>query len=199
MSAVAKGAAGVSRIFLSYRKDDAGFAAASIAHGLDERFGPGTVFHDNSSLRAGTIYPTAIREALRRCGILVALIGPSWLTLADTNGRRRIDNPKDWVRIELHTAFERGIPVVPLLLDDAVLPSPNELPPDIGGLAVSQTCQVRGSHFGHDLDGLADQLGGRVATGVGDRAGWTQINQPRDNGVVYGSQGTQNIINRAAP
>jgi hypothetical protein len=183
----------VSQIFVSYRRDDDAYAAAGIAAGLARRFGAGGVFMDSRSMPAGTVYPKAIRRALRRCDVLVAVIGPAWLGLANGSGRR-IDDPADWVRLELRTAFERGIPVVPTLLDGAVLPAVGELPGDIRQLALSQFWHVRGQSFEADVDALATQVGGsedRSAAG-----GWTQVNTANGNGVVYASQGgTQHIVN----
>ncbi len=180
----------MSQIFVSYRRHDDAYAAAGIAAGLVARFGADGVFMDTRSMVAGTVYPKAIRKALGRCDVLVAVIGPAWLGLANGSGRR-IDDPADWVRIELRTAFERGIPVVPTLLDGAVLPGVHDLPDDIRGLALSQFWHVRGTSFEADVDALAAQLGAGTQP-----TGWTQVNNASGNGVVYASQGgTQHIVN----
>jgi hypothetical protein len=179
---------GVSRIFVSYRSDDSAYPAAGLAGELGRWFGADRVFLDSRSLRAGAVYPPAIRAALHRCTALVAVIGPNWLA------GRRIDDPKDWVRIELRAAFKRGITVVPTLLDGATMPRADQLPRDVATLALSQFRYVRGRSFEADVEVLAHELGARRQQ---SGATWTQHNEPRDGGVVYASQGgTQHIINR---
>jgi hypothetical protein len=178
---------GVSRIFVSYRSDDSAYPAAGLAAELGRWFGADQVFLDSRSLRAGAVYPPAIRAALQRCTALVAVIGPSWLA------GRRIDDPQDWVRIELRAAFERGITVVPTLLDGATMPGADELPRDVAKLALSQFRYVRGRSFETDVQVLAHDLGARRQQSSG--ATWIQHNEPR-GGVVYASQGTQHIHNR---
>jgi hypothetical protein len=176
----------VARIFVSYRRDDSAYAAVGIAAGLARSFGSDQVFLDSTSIQAGGVYPATIRTALRQCAALVAVIGPRWMV------DRRIDDPRDWVRVELRTAFDRGIPVVPVLLDTATLPTTGELPHDVAKLALSQYRHVRGASLDADVDALAQALG--AAQPDHPKGTWHQYNQPRDGGVVYASQGTQNII-----
>lgn len=150
--------ASVAEVFISYRVDDAAYAAAAIEERLVQRLGPAQVFRDCVGMSPGARYPQAIREVLHRCAAMVAVIGPAWLTLTDLEGRRRIDNPRDWVRMELAAALRRGIYLVPLLLDRARMPVPDDLPGDIDGLALRQYATVRHAHLAHDVDRVADAL-----------------------------------------
>jgi hypothetical protein len=150
--------AAVLRLFVSYRIDDSVYATAAIADRLGQVFGPENVFRDRDALALGAIYPTKIRRALERCDTVLAVVGPSWLEIRDSSGQRCLDNPQDWVRTELRMAFERDIPVVPVLLDDTPLPDPRRLPADITALSLSTYWQVRHQSFESDIRGLIDGL-----------------------------------------
>jgi hypothetical protein len=150
-------------VFINYRVADNPFGAAGIGDALAGRFGATKVFRDCVSLDAGIQYPTAIREALARSDVLVAIVGPQWLTLLDeVTGERLIDREHDWVRRELVWARERNIGVVPVLLVDtparAIQPKANELPPDIRWFAHVQAFEFSHRRFGVDLNRLATRL-----------------------------------------
>lgn len=146
------------RLFVSYRVDDSVHAVIAIADRLAGRFGPDNVFRDRDSLPLGALYPRRIRRALERSDTVLAMIGPLWLDIRDTSGRRRLDHPRDWVRTELSMAFERDIPVIPVLLEETPLPKPDQLPPDIEKLSLSSYCQVRHRSFESDVRGLIEGL-----------------------------------------
>lgn len=148
----------VHRLFVSYRNDDSVYAAAAIADRLIRFFGSDNVFRDRDALALGEVYPSRIQRALERCDTVLAVIGRSWLEIRDGAGQRCLDNPEDWVRTELRMAFERRIPVVPVLLDDAPLPDPAHLPDDIRVLPLSTYWQVRHQSFESDVRGLIDGL-----------------------------------------
>jgi TIR domain len=152
------GKASAPRLFVSYRIGDSVYATAAIADRLSDAFGPGNVFRDRDSLALGAVYPAKIRRALERCDIVLAVVGPSWLEIRDEAGHRCLDNAQDWVRTELRMAFERDIPVVPVLLDDTPVPDPARLPDDIRVLSLCTYWQVRHQSFESDLRGLADGL-----------------------------------------
>jgi hypothetical protein len=121
-------------IFVSYRTDDSAHAAIAISDQLARYLGRAHVFRDRDSL-----YPRRIRRALERSATVLAVIGGHWLDARDARGRRRIDSPGDWVRLELRMAFERAIPVVPVLVDQTPLPTRSQLPEDIQLLSLSTT------------------------------------------------------------
>src|SRR6516165_8465034 len=106
-------------IFLSYRREDAAPYARLLQFQLDERFPKARVFMDLDSIEPGLDFAEVIEEAVGSCVVLVALIGRQWATLADKEGRRRLDNPGDFARFEIRTALERGVRVVPVLVDGA--------------------------------------------------------------------------------
>ncbi|MGH3875578.1 MAG: toll/interleukin-1 receptor domain-containing protein [Actinophytocola sp.] len=146
------------RLFVSYRINDSVYATAGIADRLARHFGRENVFRDRDTLALGAMYPTSIRRALERCDTVLAVIGSAWLEIRDSSGQRCLDNPRDWVRTELRMAFERGIPVVPVLLDDTPLPDPSRLPDDLAPLTLCTFWQVRHQSFDSDVRGLIDGL-----------------------------------------
>lgn len=176
------------RIFLSYRIKDSVHATASISSLLARHYGEENVFRDRDSLPLGALYPRRIRREVERADVVLAVIGPNWLTIKNKNGVRCLDDERDWVRTELRMAFERDIQVVPVLLDDTPLPDPALLPADIALLSLSMYWQVRHRTFESDVRGLIDTLEGgeqaRPASG-----GPSQTNTATHGGNVYANQG----------
>jgi len=151
------------RVFISYRSNDEPAAAAMLYTWLGAQFGKECVFRDYDSMQAGEHYPTAIRDALEHASILVAVIGPRWLTLTEScSGLRLIDRPDDWVRMEITTALRRQIPVVPVLLKDTPAgttpPMPADLPADMRPLATVQAFNLRQRRLGEDSALLTERL-----------------------------------------
>jgi hypothetical protein len=148
----------VGGVFINYRTIDDPLGAASIHDRLALSFGRDNVFRDCVSLTPGEHYPSAIRTALANAAVLVAVIGPRWLTLTDDTAVRLIDREQDWVREELAVAFTAGIPVLPVLLKDtpanAIMPAMAELPTSIRTLATIQAFEISQLRLGDDLERL---------------------------------------------
>ncbi len=130
-------------IFISYRRDDSQLTCDRIYGYLGPIFGVKQVFRDLNDIDGGRDFRAAIEQALASCKVMVVVIGPTWSTIRDATGRRRLDNPNDMVRIEIETAFRRGIAVLPLLVQGATLPFPAPLPASIQQLAYQNMRQVR--------------------------------------------------------
>lgn len=126
-----------AKIFISYRRADASWPARWLTDKLVDQFGPGVVFQDVDSIRPGDDFAAEIVAAVGACSVLLAVIGPRWLTV-EGDGGRRIDDPQDWVRLEIETALSREIRVIPVLVDEAKMPSACELPPSLQSLAGKQ-------------------------------------------------------------
>jgi hypothetical protein len=120
-------ARGLSTIILSYRRDDSAGVTGRIFDRLTQEFGTDRVFMDIDSMPAGVDFHEHLQQILADCGALLVVIGKSWRSQRKGQPARIMD-PDDWVRIEVETALERGIPVVPLLIDGASLPSREQLP-----------------------------------------------------------------------
>jgi hypothetical protein len=133
-------------IFISYRREETAAQAGRLYDRLVDRFGEGRVFMDVDSIAIGVDFTKAIRDAVSECDILLALIGQDWPVIVDSKGTRRLDNPDDFVRIEIETALQRDIRVVPVLVDGAALPQVADLPPSLRPLTRRQTLGL--SHAG---------------------------------------------------
>jgi hypothetical protein len=130
-------------IVISYRRDDTKWIAGRMLDRLQDHYGRGNVFLDITNIPAGSNFPNTLRKTVERCDIVLALIGPKWFG-ADENGRSRLWDDADWVRIEIATALRKKIPVLPILIDNAKMPEAAELPEDLRELASVQAAAVDG-------------------------------------------------------
>lgn len=121
----------MAEIFLSYRRDDTGIICERVALRLAARFGPKSVFRDASAIYVGSDWESVLRSALEDAYVVIALIGPAWAGAPD---HFRINEPGDFVRLELATALETGKRVIPVLVNGAHMPQRHELPADLGPL-----------------------------------------------------------------
>ena len=148
----------MSGVFINYRGEDSDTAAALIDRELAARLGSDRVFLDCRSIPAGADFAEELLGRLRACSVLVVVIGPRWLTLTDTAGQRRIDDPRDWIRREIAEALSAGLRVVPLLTGDAALPAEADLPADIAGLSRRQYLPLRRRYITVDLAFLVKRI-----------------------------------------
>jgi hypothetical protein len=149
----------VSRdVFISYRRDDASSEAGRLADEIRHQFGQDSVFLDTSDTRLGENWPEALRSAVERASVVVAVIGPEWILARDEYGRRRIDDADDWVRHELQLALERGKTLMPLLVRHGRMPPRDALPSDIASLSESQAFAVRAESWSHDVELVLREL-----------------------------------------
>jgi formylglycine-generating enzyme required for sulfatase activity len=147
----------VARIFLSYRRDDSGGHAGRLYDRLCQHFGRDNLFMDVDTIALGLDFVEAIQDAVGACDVLLAVIGRQWLTSTDPLGHRRLDNPEDFVRLEIITALTRNIRVIPVLVGGASMPRSTELPDVLQPLARRQALVV-GEHFHPDVDRLITTL-----------------------------------------
>jgi tetratricopeptide (TPR) repeat protein len=148
------------RVFISYRGEDSGNSGALLYTDLTRRFGEDLVFLDAESILAGADFATELLKRVRSAQVVLAVIGPRWLTATDPTDptRQRIHDPSDWIRRELAEAFAAGVRVIPVLTDQAVLPSETELPADIAALSRCQYRHLRHRESKTDLARIAADL-----------------------------------------
>jgi tetratricopeptide (TPR) repeat protein len=147
------------RFFISYRRSDTQDVAGRLRESLARRFGETTVFRDKNSIAPGEDWTKAITDALSGGAIVLAPIGPSWATTRDDTGRRQLDDPADWNRIELERAFERQSKVIPVLVNDAKIPKESELPESIKALVLKSALKLRDDDWDSDIERLLRALG----------------------------------------
>ena len=151
-----------AKIFISYRRDDSAGHAGRVTDRLEREFGRDLLFMDVDGIPLGTNFVKVLHQEVAKCGALLAVIGPDWLEVRDDDGNRRLDNPNDFVRIEIAAALQRDIPVIPILLDGARMPRAGQLPEDLRELASRNGLDVRHASFHDDVEKLIRGLKGTI-------------------------------------
>jgi hypothetical protein len=146
-------------IFISYRRDDAAGDAGRLADHLHRRFGATHVFLDIDTIDPGIDFEKVLRASLEQTAAMLVVIGPRWTSLRAADGTRRLDDPNDFVRLEVETALGRSIPVVPVLVQGAALPRKEDLPAPLAPLASRQAAVLDHAEFHDDAERLCDRLG----------------------------------------
>jgi hypothetical protein len=130
-------------IFISYRRSDNPDATGRIYDRLVAEFGRALVFKDIDSIPLGRDFRGHLNEIIGDCAAVLAIVGPRWTDARNDAGQRRLEDPDDFVRIELEAALARNIPVVPVLVGNAMLPGSALLPSTLEALAYRQSIEVR--------------------------------------------------------
>jgi Trypsin/TIR domain len=147
-----------AKIFISYRRADSGGTAGRVRDRLVRDFGQQNVFMDVDSIPGGVDFAADLSRQVAECRVFLAVIGPNWLVEKDETGARRLDNPDDLLSKEIAAALARDpsvISVIPVLIDDARMPKPDQLPDPIKPLARRNAVEVRNTQFARDADALA--------------------------------------------
>ena len=152
-----KGGVKSSDIFVSYRRKDSMHFSGWLGERLINNFGADRVFIDRDALGPGADFPEAITDAVASCRVLLAIIGPDWLTATDELGRR-IENADDFVRLEIEEALARNVPIIPILVDDTAMPRRQDLPGSLAGMAERQAFIIHSESFSYDTDRLVERL-----------------------------------------
>jgi tetratricopeptide (TPR) repeat protein len=142
------------RIFISYRRQESSGVAGRLYDRIAARFGDDQVFMDVDTIQPGADFAQAIIQAVSACEVLLAVIGPQWVTVANEAGQRRLDDPDDMVRLEIAAALERDIFLIPILVDRAVVPHRHELPEGLAGLVRRNALSLRHESFRSDSERL---------------------------------------------
>ena len=150
-------------IFLSYRREDSEGQAGRLYDDLVAAFGSDSVFMDVAAIQPGRDFRKSIDQSLNSCGVFLSLIGKSWLTAKDTSGQRRLDDPADFVRIETGAALKRDIPVVPVLVQGASAPKPDQLPDDLKELAFRNAVELTHPRWDSDIQVLINALRSHIS------------------------------------
>ena len=182
---------------MSYRRQETEYPAGWLFDRLTEHFRGAEVFKDIDSIEPGDDFVDVITRAVESCDVLLALIGDRWLTMTDAEGRRRIDDPDDYVRIEIEAALSRNVRVVPILVYGARMPRAHDLPGSLASLVRRQALELTATHFDADLTRLLKVLDKTLAE-VRDRP---MINEPAVAGAAATApaQQTRRPQTRQAP
>ncbi|MFT3717174.1 toll/interleukin-1 receptor domain-containing protein [Pseudorhodoferax sp.] len=151
--------AAAERVFISYRRDDAAGYAGRLEEALEKRLGHGSVFRDLLDIPPGADFVDTIRQSLSGARTVLVLIGPRWAGEAP-GGARRIDDPQDFVRLEVQVALHGGAQVIPVLLPGTRMPAEAELPEPLKALARRNALELGDPHWDADVDRLAAGIDG---------------------------------------
>lgn len=143
------------RIFINYRRDDAGGVAGRLGDSLNRYFGDGRVFRDVEGIEAGADFEEVLHGTAQAADAMIVLIGRQWAGLADAQGRPRLHDPQDWVAREIAAALQRGIPVYPVLVESAQMPRADELPEPLRPLARTNAMSISDQRWAADVNRLA--------------------------------------------
>jgi formylglycine-generating enzyme required for sulfatase activity len=146
-----------SGIFICYRRDDSTGHAGRLYDRLTAHFGSEQIFMDMDQIEPGEDFVQVIEEAVGSCQVLLAVMGRNWLTSSDEEGRR-LDNPNDFVRLEIAAALARDVRIIPVLLQGARMPRPQDLPEDLLPLARRQAFDLSDQRWRQDVDRLVGTL-----------------------------------------
>lgn len=151
-------------IFISYRRDDTEGEAGRLFDDLVRAYGDNSVFMDVAGINPGIDFRKAIDDNVSSCGVLLAMIGPTWATITNSSGQRRLDDPNDFVRLEISAALARNIAVIPVLVHDAKMPAPDHLPDNLKDLAYRNSVEITHARWNSDVQLLTQALGQYVSS-----------------------------------
>lgn len=145
------------KVFISYRREDSAGHTGRLYDFLRPRLGEANVFLDLSGIDSGRKFADVIQGAIHDCDVLLAIIGPEWLTCV-ANGRRRLDDPADLVRTEILTALNGNIPIIPVLVGGATPPTASALPAPLQPLAALDAHDMTDERWAYDADRLVQAI-----------------------------------------
>jgi hypothetical protein len=145
----------IHSIFISYRRNDSSDVTGRIYDRLVQHFGSENIFRDIDSIPLGVDFRKHLADSVGQCHLLLVVIGKNWLTTDETNQRRNLGDPRDFVRIEVESACQRDIPIIPLLVQGMTMPREEELPPSLQSLAYHNAISIRSDpDFHQDVERL---------------------------------------------
>ena len=145
-------------IFISYRRDDTEGEAGRLFDDLSRTLGENSVFMDVTGINPGVDFRKAIDDNVATCGALLAVIGRDWATLTNSSGTRRLDDPNDFVRLEIASALKRDVAVIPVLVHEAKMPRPDQLPENLKDLAFRNSVELSHTRWASDVELLIKAL-----------------------------------------
>ena len=148
----------MARIFINYRRDDTQGVAGRLFDHLALEYSRSELFMDVDAMKPGLDFIKQLDAQVSQCHVLLAMIGPHWVDARDAAGKRRLDNDKDSVRIELASALRRDIAVIPVLVEGTPMPPEDSLPDDLKPLARRHALELRHTRFNADADAIVQAL-----------------------------------------
>lgn len=167
----------MSRIFISYRRAETHAVTDRIYDHLSAQFGASALFKDVDNIPIGDQFPSVIAQAITQCAVVLVIIGPNWARIPDESGQPRLNNPDDFVRQEVETGLRHNKRVIPVLVEDALMPAPDDLPSSLRPLTERNAVTIRHDpYFREDIArltaGITKSLGRRAIPAPLSRFDW---------------------------
>lgn len=148
----------MNKIFISYRREDSAGYSGRLADRLALSFGDRQIFRDFEDIDPGQNFAESIHANLSGANVFLVVIGPRWLQVTDHNGLRRLDNAEDFVRLEIETALQRDIQIIPTLVNGAKMPRKADLPASLSTLIYRQAVELSDSRWEQDVNKLTGYI-----------------------------------------
>jgi len=145
-------------IFINYRRQTESGVAGRIYDSLRQELPGISIFMDVDKLNPGDDFEQGLEQSLASCKVLLAVIGPEWLTMKNSAGMRRLDDPEDFVRRELRTALSKNVRIIPVLVNGAIMPDASQLGSDLKSFAKRQAMEIRHERYSADVRDLAQAI-----------------------------------------
>lgn len=146
------------KIFINYRRSDSEGYAGRIYDHLLHWFDRDEIFFDIKKILIGSVFSKEIEDAISECGLMLAIIGPTWEDILDSKGNRRIENEDDFVRHEISLALQKGIPILPVCIRETLMPNPSNLPENIANICQINAAQISHKNFEDDVERVAHRI-----------------------------------------
>jgi TIR domain len=174
----------MSTVFISYRRENAAGEARALFNDLVERLGDDSVFMDVDSIALGRDFRSALQQTTASCDLMLVLIGRNWADARDEAGRVRLENPADYVRLEVEAGLKRDIVVTPVLVQGAHMPAPEDLPAEIRNLAYRNAFELSHSRWESDVQEMVRRL---------ELSGPANANSVKPNGLKRSTRSHDNV------
>ena len=157
----------MTTVFVSYRREDTAGEARALFNELSTKLGKESVFMDVDNIALGRDFRQVLREHLAACDLLLVIVGKGWVEAKDASGRNRLEQPNDFVRLEIESALKRNIPVTPVLVQGAQMPTVDQLPVDVRDFAYRNGFELSHARWESDVAEMCKRLGlGKNAMGT---------------------------------
>ncbi|MCA9911784.1 MAG: toll/interleukin-1 receptor domain-containing protein [Anaerolineae bacterium] len=148
----------MEKIFVSYRRDGNRWATGRICDRLNRYFGSERVFRDIEDIKYGSHFPQRIEESIQNSALMLVIMGEKWLALKGDDGTPRILQEGDWVRKEIEIALKNNVEVIPVVLDDARMPTREQIPESFGKFTEINAVFFRDENFDANMKQLLQQI-----------------------------------------
>jgi len=148
----------MEKIFVSYRRQDNRWATGRICDQLNDVFGADQVFRDIDDIEIGKHFPERIEDTIRNCAVMLVIMGKQWVALAGTDGTPRILQEGDWVRREIEIAVAAGVEIIPILIEGAQMPRPDQVPASFGDFCQRNAITITDENYSPSMERLIDTV-----------------------------------------